>query len=377
MTAEFIPGLEGVPIAPSGVSFVDGKNGVLEYRGINIALLVEHSTFEETAMLLANGTLPTSAQLMQFKSELAEHRNLQPAVVNVIRALPEHGHPMAAIQSVVASLAMEYPCPDINNPLDRRTSAIRLIAKIPSITAAYHRMRNGKKLVAPDNSLSHAGNFYYMLTGKMPSAVAEKVLDVCLILHADHTMNASTFTTRVVGSTLADPFATISAAIGALSGPLHGGANEGVMHMLREIGSIDAVPAYIDKAVSEKQKIMGFGHRVYKTTDPRATVLKKYGSQIASENKNPLFDIAVAVEKRVTDQLGEKGIWPNVDFYSGLVYHDIGLTPDMFTPFFAVARVAGWVAHWLEQMQDNRIFRPTQIYNGEHNRPYKPMSERA
>jgi citrate synthase len=216
-----------------------------------------------------------------------------------------------------------------------------------------------------------------MLTGKMPSAVAEKVLDVCLILHADHTMNASTFTTRVVGSTLADPFATISAAIGALSGPLHGGANEGVMHMLREIGSIDAVPAYIDKAVSEKQKIMGFGHRVYKTTDPRATVLKKYGSQIASENKNPLFDIAVAVEKRVTDQLGEKGIWPNVDFYSGLVYHDIGLTPDMFTPFFAVARVAGWVAHWLEQMQDNRIFRPTQIYNGEHNRPYKPMSERA
>ncbi len=376
MAAELILGLEGVPIAESAISFVDGKAGRLEYRGISIDELADNSTFEEVSYLLLCGELPTGAELDQFKAELSAHRRLKFRIVELIKCLPESGHPMDALQAGVAAIGMFYPQRHNMDADARRMACIRLIAKSPTVVAAFDRVRKGEEPIPSRDDLSLAGNFLYMMTGEEPDPTKERILDVCLILHADHTMNASTFSGRVVGSTLADPYSVTSSALGALSGPLHGGANEDVMALLDKVGSPERARAEIQGMIARKEKIPGFGHRVYKTMDPRAKILKKYAEQLAKASGSRAVETAIEVEKAVLERYAEKGIWPNVDFFSGIVYTELGIPRDCFTPIFAMARVSGWLAHWLEQLKDNRIFRPTQKYVGKHDQPYVPMNKR-
>jgi citrate synthase len=373
---EVIPGLEGIAIAESSISFVDGQAGRLEYRGIGIDELAEHGTFEETTYLLLFGKLPTKGELASFNEELIAHRALKDDVLRIIRDLPKTGHPMEALQAAVAAIGMFYSAGRQSDEATRRLSCLRLVAKMPVVVAAFTRFRQGKEVVPPRKDLSHAANFLYMLTGEAPNPDHAHIMDVALILHADHTMNASTFSGRVVGSTLTTPYSVVSSALGALYGPLHGGANEDVMDLLDEIGTVEKARPTIQKMIETKKKIPGFGHRVYKTMDPRAKILKHYASRLAEQRHDPIFDIAVEVEKAAIEAYGAKGIWPNVDFFSGIVYREIGFENDNFTPIFAVSRVSGWLAHWLEQLQGNRIFRPTQKYVGKHNEPYVPIAKR-
>lgn len=376
MTIELIPGLEGVPCAESAISRVDGQAGKLEYRGYSIEDLAEHSSFEETSLLLLYGELPTAPALAKFRKEVARYARLKYRIVDLIKCLPESGHPMDALQAAVAAIGMFYPPRHTMKEEAKRSACLRLIGKMSTVVAAFERLRHGDDNIHPRSDLSIAGNFLYMLTGDDPDPLHERILDVSLILHADHTMNASTFAGRVVGSTLADPYCVVSSALGALSGPLHGGANEEAMNLFRSIGSKENVRPVIEKMIEKKQKISGFGHRVYKTMDPRAKVLKKYAQQLAEQKADPIYEIAAEVEAVVTEHYGEKGIWPNVDLYSGIVYNAIGIPQDCFTPVFAISRVSGWLAHWLEQIADNRIFRPTQKYVGHAGREYIPITKR-
>jgi len=370
MTTELIPGLAGVPAAASKVGDVQFE-GRLYYRGYAIEDLAEHTTFEETSYLLLYGELPTKAQLAQFDARLREHRRLKYKIVDVLKTLPDSGHPMDALQAGVAAMGMFYPSHDVNDKKVQEESVIRLIAKLPTLVAAFHRVRHGDEAILPRDDLSHASNFLYMLTGKEPDPVSAKTLDVCLVLHAEHSMNASTFAARVVGSTLADPYTVISSAIGALSGPLHGGANEEVLIMLDEIGSLEKAEPFINEKVEKKEKIMGLGHRVYKAKDPRATIMQGLADELfKSLGSDTRYEIAKKIESITFERLAPKGIYPNVDFYSGILYAKLGIEPDLFTPIFAVARVSGWLAHWLEQLENNRIYRPDQIYTGYAPRPF-------
>jgi citrate synthase len=372
------PGLDGVPVAESAISFIDGKRARLEYRGIAVEVLAKESCFEETAWLLLKGDLPTPKQLADFDHELRHHRRLKIKLIDLIKCLPETGHPMGALQAAVAAMGMFYPSKDVTNQQSNWESAIRLIAKMPTIVAAFHRIRNGEEAITPRDDLDHAANFYYMLFEREPSPAIRKIIDACLVLHAEHTMNASTFSGRVTGSTLADPYTVISAAIGTLTGPLHGGANEEVLDMLEEIGSEENVKPWLENAVATKKKIMGFGHRVYKVKDPRATVLQELAENVFVETGKPkMYEVAVALERVAAGILGPKGIYPNVDFYSGIVYHCLGIPRDLFTPIFAISRVAGWLAHWFEQLQNNRIYRPEIIYVGKRDAAYVPMEKRG
>lgn len=371
------PGLEGVPVAESAISFIDGKRARLSYRGYAVEELARQSCYEEVAWLLLKGELPTQRELADFDRQLRSHRRLKYKLRDLMKCLPETGHPMGALQAAVAALGMFYPAKDVANPQTNWESVVRIIAKMPTIVAAFHRLRNGDDDLPPRDDLDHAANFYWMLFEREPSPAIRKVLDACLILHAEHTMNASTFAGRVAASTLADPYTVVSAAIGTLTGPLHGGANEQVLDMLEEIGSVDNVRSWLKEALAKKRKIMGFGHRVYKVKDPRATVLQELAEHVFVETGRPhLYDIAVELERVAADELGPKGIYPNVDFYSGIIYKSLGIPKDLFTPIFAISRVAGWLAHWLEQLQNNRIFRPEQIYVGKPDRAYVPLEER-
>jgi citrate synthase len=374
---ELRPGLADVPVAESAISFIDGKRARLEYRGIAVEVLARESCFEETAWLLLKGDLPSQRQLADFDHQLRHHRRLKYKLKDLIKCLPETGHPMDALQASVAAMGMFYPSRDVTNAQSNWESAIRLIAKLPTAVAAFHRLRSGDEAIDPRDDLDHAANLYWMLFERAPSPAVRKVLDACLILHAEHTMNASTFSGRVTGSTLANPYTVISSAVGTLTGPLHGGANEEVLDMLDRIGSVANVRPWLEKAVAEKQKIMGMGHRVYKVKDPRATVLQELAEVVFAERgRPPSYDIAVELERAAAAILGPKGIYPNVDFYSGIVYQSLGIPRDLFTPIFAIARVAGWLAHWLEQLQNNRIFRPEQIYIGKHDVAYVPLEKR-
>jgi citrate synthase len=374
---EFRPGLADVPVAESAISFIDGKRARLEYRGIAVETLARESCFEETSWLLLKGELPTQRELAAFDHELRHHRRIKYKLIDLIKCLPETGHPMDALQAGVAAMGMFYPARDVHNQQSNWDSVVRLIAKLPTIVAAFHRLRHGDAPIMPRDDLSHAANFYYMLTEQEPSPAVARVLDACLILHAEHTMNASTFSGRVTGSTLANPYTVISSAIGTLTGPLHGGANEQVLDMLEEIGSPDNVRSWLDDAIAHKKKIMGLGHRVYKVKDPRATVLQELAENAFVETGRPkLYQLALEMERVAAGVLGPKGIYPNVDFYSGIVYLSIGIPRDLFTPIFAIARVAGWLAHWLEQLKNNRIYRPEQIYVGKHDVPYVPLEKR-
>jgi citrate synthase len=374
---EYRPGLADVPAAKSAVSYIDGKRARLEYRGIAVETLARESSYEETAWLLLKGDLPSQRELAEFDDQLRHHRRLKYKLVDLIKCLPETGHPMDALQAGVAGLGMFYPARDVTNAQSNWDSVVRLIAKMPTIVAAFHRLRYGDEAIAPRDDLGHAANFYYMLTENEPSPAVTRVLDACLILHAEHTMNASTFSGRVTGSTLANPYTVVSSAIGTLTGPLHGGANEEVLDMLDQIGRPANVRAWLEDAVTHKKKIMGFGHRVYKVKDPRATVLQELAELVFSETgRPPLYKLATELEAVAADILGPKGIYPNVDFYSGIVYQNLGIPRDLFTPIFAIARVAGWLAHWLEQLKDNRIFRPEQIYVGKRDVEYVPLEQR-
>lgn len=377
MTSEYVPGLAGIIATKSQISDIDGQRGILKYRGYAIQELAEKSTFEETAYLTIEGELPTKQQLDKFSNELKRARNIEPAILDMIKLFPKDGHPMSALQCGVAAMGMFYPRP-VEDEQVNYEAGIRLIAQVPTITAAFHRLRTGKSVVAPKDDLNHAANFLYMMNGEVPDELAAKVFDVCLVLHVEHTINASTFTAMVTSSSLADPYSTMAAAIGSLSGRLHGGANERVLAMLNEIGSVDKAKASIEDRIAKKDLIMGMGHREYKTMDPRATILKGLNERLFEKlGRSPLYDIALEVEGVVIEKLGERGIWPNVDFYSGIAYDKMGIPIDLFTPVFTISRVAGWVAHWREQLVGNRIFRPTQIYTGSGDRSYAPIEKRG
>ena len=294
-----------------------------------------------------------------------------------MKCFPETGHPMDALQTSAAALGLFYSRRALDDPEYIRKAVVRLLAKIPTMVAAFHQMRRGNDPIKPSDDLDYAANFLYMLTERKPHPLAAKIFDVCLTLHAEHTINASTFSAMVTASTLTDPYAVVASAVGTLAGPLHGGANEEVLSMLEEIGSISNVRDYVDKCIADKQKIMGFGHRVYKVKDPRAIILQSLAEQLFDETGHDrYYDIALELEKVIEGELGHKGIYPNVDFYSGLVYRKLGIPDDLFTPIFAIARVAGWLAHWKEQLAVNRIFRPTQVYTGIHGASYIPIEER-
>ena len=384
---KLVPGLEGVPIMESEVGFIDGQKGVLEYRGIPIEELAEKSTYEEVSYLLLWGKLPTREELAKFDHDLRTHRRIKYRLTDLIKCLPENGHPMDALQAGVAALGMFYPAKidasevppgtDVLTQSKHYWSIIRLIAKLPTIVAAFERMRRGDEPVRPRDDLSHAANFLWMLTEQDPDPLDVRVLDVCLILHAEHTMNASTFSGLVVGSTLADPYTMVASAIGALTGPLHGGANEQALKMFREIKTVDNVRPFIKGKLERKERIMGVGHRVYKVKDPRAFALQQLASHLfETKGEHPLYKVAQEVEQAINDHVGAKGIASNVDFYSGVVYDKLGIPIDQFTPIFAIARVAGWLAHWAEELRNNRIFRPDQIYTGKHDVPYVTMAQR-
>lgn len=377
MVCEYKPGLEGIPAAQSSISHVDGQKGILEYRGIRIEELAEKSSFLETAYLLIWGELPSKEELEAFEHEILYHRRIKYRIRDMMKCFPESGHPMDALQASAAALGLFYSRRDLHNPVYIRDSVVRLLATIPTMVAAFQLMRKGNDPVKPRDDLGYAANFLYMLNEKEPDPLAAKIFDICLILHVEHTMNASTFSARVTASTLTDPYAVVASAVGTLGGPLHGGANEEVIQMLEEIGSVENVRPYVEERLQRKEKIMGFGHRVYKVKDPRATVLQNLAEQLfAKFGHDKYYDIALEMEQVVAEKLAGKGIYPNVDFYSGLVYRKMGIPTDLFTPIFAIARVAGWLAHWKEQLAENRIFRPTQIYNGRHDVPYTPIDQR-
>jgi len=377
MPHDFMPGLAGVPAAKSSVSDVDGHLGILEYRGIRIEDLCAKSSYLETAFLLLFGHLPTQAEMSQWTTDISRHRRIKFKIIDLLKCLPEQGHPMDALQAAIAALGMFYPGRNVKNVDNNYWSVVRLVAKLPTIVAAWTRLRRGDDPIPPRDELGFSENFLYMLTEQAPPPLWNEILDDCFILHAEHTMNASTFTGLVTASTLADPYTVVSSSIGALKGPLHGGANEEVVQMLKEIGSPDRARQYIEEKLRAKQKLMGFGHRVYKVKDPRATVLQGLCERLFEEfGPSQLYAIALKVEEAAGELLQGKGIYPNVDFYSGIIYDKMGIEVDLFTPLFAMSRVSGWLAHWLEQLNENKMFRPEQIYSGEHNQPYVPLDER-
>ncbi len=375
----YAPGLADVPAAESRVCYLDGSIGKLQYRGYPIEVLAEHSTFEEVAYLLLWGELPTATQLAQFDAELKAARKVKFRIIDLLKTLPESGHPMDALTSAVSALSMFYPGDHVNDAGFRRECCIRLIAKLPTIVGAWDHIRAGDDPIKSRPDLGHAANFLYILTGEEPDPLMTHTMDVAMILHAEHQMNASTFSARVTGSSLADPYAVVSAAIGTLSGPLHGGANEDVLNMLRTLPDArpNTVRAWAEDRLARKLKIAGFGHREYKVKDPRATILQKLVEKVFEKHgSTPIYDIAVELERQMADLVGGKGIYPNVDFYSGILYEKMGIATDLFTPLFAIARVSGWLAHLLEQLQNNRIFRPSQIWTGHADRDFIPISDR-
>ena len=374
---ELRPGLDGVPATQSAICDIEGQQGLLTYRGFPIAELATNSSFLETAFLLIWGELPTRDQLAEFEHQVQMHRRVSFRVRDMMKCFPATGHPMDALQSSAASLGLFYSRRAIDDPQYIYDAVVRLIAKIPTMVAAFQLIRKGQDPIQPRDDLAYSANFLYMLTEREQDPLAARIFDRCLILHAEHSLNASTFSARVTASTLTDPYAVVASAVGTLAGPLHGGANEDVLAMLEQIGSPDNAGAYLDEAIAAKRKIMGFGHREYKVKDPRAVILQSLAEEMfARFGHDALYDVARALEQEAESRLGAKGIYPNVDFYSGLVYRKLGIPRDLFTPVFAISRVAGWLAHWREQLGANRIFRPSQIYSGSEPRAWIPINER-
>jgi 2-methylcitrate synthase len=369
-------GLEGVVATNSSICYIDGEQGVLAYRGIDIHELADHSNFEETCFLLWNGRLPKRGELRELHDRLAEERKLDASIISLLRSAPRHALPMDVLRTAVSALSFYDPEEKANDREANVHKAIRLTSQIAMIVAAYDRIRKGKNVVDPDRSLSHAANFLLMLTGSHPSETAERALDIALILHADHELNASTFAARVTAATLSDMHSAVTSAIGALKGPLHGGANEAVFHILEAIDSSDVDPVdYVKGMLAQKQKIPGFGHRVYHTEDPRATHLRQMSRDLGrSSGQAKWFDISRKIEEFVN---ADKKLNANVDFYSASTYHTLGIDVDLFTPVFAVSRVSGWTAHVIEQLDDNRLIRPRADYIGPaYPQHWVPLNQR-
>jgi citrate synthase len=369
-------GLEGIVAANSGICWIDGEAGILSYRGIDIHELAEHSTFEETTYLLWNGMLPNSLALREFAAQLALARSLDQRIIDLLKSFPKSATPMEILRTTVSALSF-YDADEKDNSHDANVrKAYNLTAQIAMIVAIYDRIRKSKEIVPPDRSLSHAGNFLWMLNGEKPSETATRTLDIALILHADHELNASTFAARVIAATLSDIHSAITGAIGALKGPLHGGANEGVMRLLLTIDKEEADPVeYVKGMLAARQKISGFGHRVYKTEDPRATHLRKMSEQLGKDSGQPKwYDMSRAIELYINR---EKKLNANVDFYSASTYATLGIDIDLYTPIFAVSRISGWAAHVIEQLDDNRLIRPRAEYIGPvYPSPWIPVDER-
>jgi citrate synthase len=376
LTAHAPKGLEGVVATTSSICYIDGDQGVLAYRGIDIHELADHSTFEETCYLLWFGKLPTRDELKNLQGRLAEERKLDPAIFDLLRTAPRHVQPMDVLRTAVSALSFYDPEEKKNDHDANIHKAIRLTSQIAMIVAAYDRIRKGKDIVEPDRSLSHAANFLLLLNGARPSATAERALDIALILHADHELNASTFAARVTAATLSDMHSAITSAIGALKGPLHGGANEAVFHILESIDKAGADPLeYVKDMLEQKKKIPGFGHRVYHTEDPRATHLRKMSRDLGSASgQGKWYEMSNRIEEYVKTN---KKLNANVDFYSASTYRTLGIDVDLFTPVFAVSRVGGWTAHVIEQLDDNRLIRPRADYIGPpYPQHYVPMAQR-
>ncbi|MCP9495382.1 MAG: citrate synthase [Pyrinomonadaceae bacterium MAG19_C2-C3] len=373
-TAKSPAGLEGVVAATSSIGDVDGINGILIYQGINVHDLAEHSTFEETVYLLWHGRLPKQDELNDFKTQLAAHQNPPAEVLEMMRHLPKDAVPMDILRTAVSALALyDNDCCDTTREGALRT-ATKLTAQLPVLVAASERIRKGEQVIAPKPELNIATNFLYMLRGTMPEEREARIFDVALILHADHELNASTFTSRVVAATLADMYGAVTAAIAALAGSLHGGANSEVMRMLLEVGDENKAQEWIKDALAQKKKIMGFGHRVYKTEDPRATWLRKFSEELGkSKGNSKWFEMSRKVEQTIMD---EKKLYPNVDFYSASTYYMMDIPLDLFTPIFAVSRISGWTGHILEQYANNRLIRPRAEYTGGRDVPYTPIEKR-
>ena len=370
-------GLDNVYVKESRICFIDGDASKLFYRGYSIEDLAEHSTFEETAYLLIYGWLPTSSQIEKFRRQLESYRPLDPGVLQLIRNFPTHSDPMDVLRTAVSALGL-YDLHPMSDDIEvRLDKGLRILANVPTIITAFDRIRNGKEPVPPKAGLGHAADFLYMLTGNEPDAYDAHVMDVSLILHAEHEMNASTFACTVTASTLADMYSILTSGIGTLRGPLHGGANEAALQMVLDVGDASRAESYVVEALAQKKKIMGFGHRVYKSWDPRYLILKRLGGELAAKkDQTKLFDTAVAIEMSARKHLEGTTIFPNVDSYSGILFHILGIQTDLFTPIFAMSRIAGWTAHSIEYLQANRLIRPKALYVGKTGLPYLPMESR-
>jgi len=372
-------GLANTIAADTRLSFIDGAKGILEYCGYDIDSLARNTTFEEVTWLLWNGSLPTSAQLQSLEKELRAEYALDPRVLDLLRTIPRTAAPMDALRTLVSALAHFDTEADDASPAANRRKSLRLVAKTPTLIAAFDRFRKGKPMVGPDATLSIAQNFLWMLTGQRPTDAMSRALDVCLVLHADHGLNASTFAARVTIATQSDMYSAATTAIGTLKGPLHGGANQEVMEMLLEIGSLEKTEHYIVGKLARKERIMGFGHRVYKAYDPRATYLKTFAKQVATDTGNlALYEMSRRIEEIVLAQpnIREKGIFPNVDFYSATTYYSLGLDLDLFTCMFAASRMSGWTGHCIEQLAANKLIRPHADYLGPHGLEFVPRNQR-
>lgn len=367
-------GLDGIIAAHTRLSDVRGDIGQLIYCGYNIDELAGRVSYEEVVHLLHHNRLPTKAELADLKATLAGFREVPQGVIDLITRLPKDTGPMHALRTGVSALGC-YDTTADNDTMDaQRRKAFRLIAQIPVIMAYFHRSRQGLALVPPDPALGEAANFLYMIDGEKPSTEKVSTMDMCYVLHADHGMNASTFSARVTIATLSDMYSAITSAIGTLKGPLHGGANEGVIKMLQQIGNLDAVDGYVAECLRQKQKIMGIGHRVYKVLDPRAPHLKRMAQILSAKLGEPKW---IQMSDRIAEiMLREKKLHANVDFYSATVYYSLGIPTDLFTPLFAIARTSGWTAHVLEQLSDNKLIRPQSVYTGPEGLKVTPVEER-
>ncbi len=377
-------GLKGIYVAKTSLSYIDDERRKILYRGYSIEDLAEHSTFEEVTYLLWFGKLPNKKELSEFKENLVTEREIPEEVVDIVNKLPKNAHPMDILKTGVAALGpFDSDLPSIwgQHIHERRAEnlriAMRIFSKMPAIMAYYYRMKENKDIVHPRKDLSHAANLLYMIWGREPNSIEAKLMDITLILHADHGFSASTFACLVTASTLSDLYSAVISGISALKGPLHGGASEQALKMLMEIGSPENAREYVKAKIERKERIMGFGHRVYKSYDPRVRILKKYIGMLAKETgQETLLNTALEVEEIMIELLGRKGIFPNMDFYSGQVYYMLGIPTEIFTPIFAISRISGWIGHVLEYWEQNILIRPRALYIGPMETRYTPLENR-
>jgi citrate synthase len=377
MTTDIARGLEGINVTATKLCRIDGQKGELVYSGYDIYDLADHSTFEEVAFLLWNQRLPNANELADLKTKLVTERGLDPIIERLLRELYTLVRPMRTLEIAVEVIGAIDPRSSDLTPGQLKATAARLTAKMATVIASYHRVRTGQEIVPARDDLGHSANFLYMLTGKEPNALEAHTFDVAMILHAEHEMNASTFSAIVTASTLSDMYSAIASAIGTLKGPLHGGANEAVYKTVEAIAEEKNIPTYVEAMLARGERVMGIGHRVYKTTDPRAIILERLGHKVADQSPDrKCFDLSLKLRDYLARKLEGKPLYPNVDFFSASVYKMLGIPSDLYTPIFALSRITGWTAHLLEQYGDNRLVRPNAVYEGAANRTYGAVAQR-